>query len=133
MARGIVKLLKESYQQLKLHYYSIDLYFEQVNALIKYHLVPFFSVDDLKAGRVNPLAGLKIGFYFGTLLVNLFRFTLIALSEEAPFVRAYFYFAFAQSPNHSLLYLTTVLGLLAPTFMCNIFYEFKNLWILIFF
>lgn len=115
----LILLFQKYVRKIKLKYYQLDPYFEQVNVLINYNVVPFRSLADLKAGKTDWLIACKIGFYIGVMLVNLIRFTIIAFFEHTNIVQQYFFVFFAESANHSVLYLTMILNFLAPTILCN--------------
>ena len=120
MMAVLALLLQNVFRHLKAQWRcTCDPYFEHVNALIRYYIVPYGSVADMKAGRVDRRRLLRIGFYVSVTLVNIGRFGAIALAEKADFVRRYLFVFFAGSANLPYMYLTVVVAFLTPTILCK--------------
>lgn len=106
---------------LRRQYLSRNPYLAHVQMFIDHGIIPYRTVKDIKRGKVDRRKVAKILCNISIMLLNLFRFVVIASFErkDGPQVREYFVELFASQPNHSFFYMTLVLLFLCPTVCCE--------------
>ena len=116
---GMISYLFKTVNLVKRSYFCRNPYLNHVEKFIQYYVVPYRSIEDLEARNIDRNRLVICIVHIVILLVNLFRFVIIALNEKDAQVREYCMELFSDQPNHEFFYITLVLLFLCPTILCK--------------
>lgn len=100
-------------------YNSLNPYLDHINLFIYYNVIPYKSIEHLKAGKYDRIKMVKIAAYVTIVCINLLRFLGIVLQNNYPQISLYFFIFFENQPNHEYIYITIILLFISPTILCN--------------
>lgn len=96
-----------------------DPYQKHLEMLIFYQMVPYTSIENLFAHRINSRCVWRIHLLMFIVFLNLLRLTIIVV-HPTPFVQEYFVQYFSGQANSWYFHLMLLVIFVGPSFLCKI-------------